>query len=273
MEWVFVGVVGLLLLLLVWPTASSARKLLNTWRVHDPSAEQIDEALTYLRRRRVWYPWFFLATPLVFGWFGSANGGYNQALITGLAGLLIAELLALWSVRTSPRTTELAPRGLFDLIPKWAASLYTLLVLMTEAYAVAGLTGQREAWRQPGGLDGIPGNSYGPTPWIIALATAGCLLAVAAVCRLTMIRPTSGDGVVDTVLRTRSARVALGLGIALQGQLLAAAADRIAFYGANPVASHNWVPTAAWAGSVLAWVWVANPPLKLSLLAGRNRRA
>jgi hypothetical protein len=270
-EWVVVGVVGFLLLLLVWPTAKSARRLLTTWRVRDPSAEQIGEALGYLRRRRVWYPWFFLATPVVFGWFGSANGGYSQVLITGLAGLLIAELLALWPVRTSLRA-ERPPRRPFDLIPRWAVGLYAFLVLVTGAFAVAAHLGRRWTWRHPDDLV-FPVSSHGPMPWIIALATAGCLLAVVGVCRLVVIRPAGGDGVVDTVLRTRSARVALGLGIALQGQLLATVAGQIAFYGADPVTGLDWVPAAAWAGSVFAWVWVANPPLQLSLLTGRNRRA
>lgn len=275
---VIYAVFGLLLLLLVWPTDRTARRLLNTWRVPDPTAEQVAEALSYLRRRRFWYPWFFLAAPLVPGWGGARQSSYNHFLITVLAGLLIAELLALRPARDRVRTASLTPRELFDLVPKWAVVLYACLGLASTGFAVAGLIGQQWAWRQS--LDsgfGLP-DLYGPEPWIVLLATMACLLAVGAVCLLAVIRPAGGDGVVDAVLRTRSARVALGLGIALQGQLLATAAGRIAMYD---ITSLEWlrelyrltsrVPTAAWAGSILAWIWVANPPATVRMLARRNR--
>jgi hypothetical protein len=178
LELVIYAVVGLLLLLLVWPVPRSARKLLVNWRVAEPTADQVGEALGYLRRRRVWYPLFFLGTPVVLGWFGTANGGYGSFLITVLAALLIAELLALRPSRASVRTADLLPRGLYDLVPRWGVVLYLALGVATAGFAVAGLIGQQRTWRM--GNDGgwEHADAFGPEPWLIVFATIVCLLAV-----------------------------------------------------------------------------------------------
>ena len=294
------GLGGLLLLVLLWPTESSAVKLLRRWRIAEPTSAQVAEAWSYLRRRRFWYPWIFLAAPVVFGRFGAPGGdghGYQQMVVTALAALLIAELLALRPTRARIRTASLTPRGLFDLVPRWGVTVFAVLIALVVGFATAGIVAQEWAfqfWQTlgPDGSVAIYGGSMtvgnpeelgnGSGSWTILGATGLCLLAVGAVIGLAMIRPASGDPVVDAVLRTRSARVALGRGIGLAGPLLNAGVWRIgllAQYDHQPTVppvpgwipelyrGTGWVPLAALLGCVLAWIWVANPPAKLPLVA------
>jgi hypothetical protein len=235
------GLGGLLLLVLLWPTESSARKLLQRWRIKEPTQAQIAEARSYLRQRRFWYPWIFLAAPLVSGGLGAREelGGFQQqVIVTVLTALLIAELVALRPTRDRVRTAVLVRRGLFDLVPRWAVAVFAVVVLLTCTFA-----------------------ANGSKPWAIFGASVLCLLAVVGAVWLAVIRPASGDLVVDAVLRTRSARVALGLGIGLHGPLLVAGTPQLGWLT-------GWLPLVASVGTILAWIWVANPPAKVPLVAG-----
>lgn len=295
------GLYGLALLLVVWPTTKSARKVLQRWRVAEPTDDQVVEVLSYLRRRRFWYPWLLLVAPFVMSRFGSSDGGgggASQVLVAVLTALLIAELLALRPTRAAVRAASLMPRGLFDLVPRWAVACYGVLIVLTAGFGTAGVVVQ--AWVNdfvstlgPNGevptTDGSTSfvNSAeqladGRAPWVHLGATALCLIAVGAVVWLAKVRPGGADVVVDGVLRTRSARVALGLGIALQGALAVDALQRIARiagyvrYGAPPWTGvvedwTGWFPVVVWLGSILAWIWVANPPAKVRLVAGTDR--
>ena len=59
------GLFGRLILTILWPTRRSATRLLRRWGVAHPTAAEQAQALTYLRRRRFWYPWLFLGLPAV----------------------------------------------------------------------------------------------------------------------------------------------------------------------------------------------------------------
>jgi hypothetical protein len=45
-----------LLLLALWPGERQGTKLLKRWGVAEPEEAEITIAVTYLRRRRLWYP-------------------------------------------------------------------------------------------------------------------------------------------------------------------------------------------------------------------------
>ena len=60
------GLFGLVILAILWPTRRSGVRLLGRWGVADPSEAELAEALTYLRRRRFWYPWLFLGLLVAF---------------------------------------------------------------------------------------------------------------------------------------------------------------------------------------------------------------
>jgi hypothetical protein len=158
------GFALVVLVMLVWPTAAAARRLLRRWRVTEPRPEQVAEALSYLRRRRFWYPWLLLAL------------------------------------------------GLFSQAPRL---------------------------------------------------------------------PASGDPEVDAVLRIRSARVAIALGIALQGLLLAASVHVIGEYHADLLTGVvpdwfsglgvwiNWLPVVAFFTCLSVWRSLVTPSTKRPLVTAR----
>jgi len=132
------------------------------------------------------------------------------------------------------------------------------------------------------------------------IAIALIAFVVLAVVWRSTTRVADPDDRVDSVLRLRSARVAVGIGIALTGAFGVAAAERLStvasFLGGRPVAGsaailHTYpaagpafpadVGAAAMSGwlralsdvagpigllllltGLLGWVWVANPPLR-----------
>jgi hypothetical protein len=111
--------------------------------------------------------------------------------------------------------------------------------------------------------------------WPIVLAAVLVALVVLAVVRQATVRPADRDHRIDLVLRVRSARVAVGTGIALTGALGVAAAERlnhVAAFLARPyapvppgwLAAQSGIAGALSLGllltGLLGWVWVANPP-------------
>lgn len=188
---VIAGVFGLVLLVLLWPTAVNGQRLLKKWEVADPTDAQVMDAVRYLKRRRLLYPWLFVAT----GLFTPLGRGHGDIVVTVLAGTLLAELLALRAPRHARREATLTPRGLFDIASKYVLGTYVLFVV-----GVAVYLGIYAEWVRMG---------------LLAATTA----AVAAVIWAAVARPASGDQVVDMALRTRSVHVSEGLGAALAGTL------------------------------------------------------
>ncbi|WP_330271865.1 hypothetical protein OG205_33235 [Lentzea sp. NBC_00516] len=190
---VIAAVWGLVLLVALWPTQSTAKRLLKRWEVPDPTPDQLDEGIRYLKRRRLLYPVIFAGLALAPNW-GQQLG---QLVVIVLGGTLLAELLALRQRRDALRVATLTPRGLFDFASKWVLGSYVVIVVLAAAQL-----GVNRQWSQ--------------ILWLSLSAVAVAVIVWAAVAR-----PASGEEVVDLALRTRSVHVSAGLGAALAGVLAA----------------------------------------------------
>ncbi len=186
--------VGLFLLLALWPTRSTGKRLLKSWRVQDPTSAQIEDAIRYLKRRRFLYPWIFVG--LTFVPLGSGRGVGSFAAIV-LGGTLLAELIATQLHREgSQRVATLTPRGLFDIANQYVLISYAAIVAIGVVLLVVDLR-----------IAQLP-------------ALVVSLGAVALVMWAAVARPADGDEVVDRALRTRSVHVSAGLGAAVVGALV-----------------------------------------------------
>ncbi len=189
---VIAGVSGLVLLVALWPTVKNGMRLLTRWKVADPTEAQVEEAVRYLKRRRLLYPWIYAGLALAPVW----TDGIGRLVVVGLGGSLLAELLALRPRRNALRVATLTPRGLFDIASKWVLASYVVLVAGAATYLVVSQQWTRLLW--------------------LVLSVAAVVVIIWA----AVARPASGDQVVDMALRTRSVHVSAGLGVALAGVLI-----------------------------------------------------
>ncbi|MGW6443808.1 hypothetical protein [Lentzea sp. NPDC055074] len=180
---------GLVLLVVLWPTQSTGKRLLKSWKVPDPTPAQVDDAIRYLKRRRLLYPWLFVGMSFVP--FASGRGLGSFAAIV-LGGTLLAELIALSLPREGrERVASLAPRGLFDIASRYVLGAYAVIVVFALVWLVVTL-------------------QIGQLPvFVVSVA------AVATVMWAAVARPVDGDEEVDRVLRTRSVHVSAGIGAAM----------------------------------------------------------
>ncbi len=241
---------GLVLLVLLWPTDGVATWLLRRWKIGEPTPPQVAEAVRYLKRRRLLYPWLFVAcawpaVPL------PVDGLVSGLLVTLLSGALLAELTALRPGSDRHRVVSPAHRGVFDLVPRTAVAVLGVFAAATLALVAAALAArdwveqvaERVVDGQIEGPDGVTttplnrGELLDGTPWWVLGGLVLTLLVVAAVVRAALVRPASGDPDVDAVLRTRSARVAVGVGVAITGVLMSTAGTRL-----SKIASFDQVP-------------------------------
>jgi len=190
---VIAGVWGLVLLVVLWPTTTTAKRLLKRWEVPHPTAEQLEEGIRYLKRRRLLYPLIFAGLAIAPPWADSGT----QLVVIVLGGSLLAELLALRMRRDALRVATLTPRGLFDIGSKWVLGSFAVIVAGAAVYL-----GVNQQWAK--------------MLWLALTVAAVVVIIWAAVAR-----PASGDEVVDMALRTRSVHVSAGLGAALAGVLAA----------------------------------------------------
>jgi hypothetical protein len=190
---VIAAVWGLVVLVVLWPTTTTAKRLLKRWEVPHPTAEQLEEGIRYLKRRRLLYPLIFAGLAIAPPWADSGT----QLVVIVLGGSLLAELLALRQRRDALRVATLTPRGLFDIGSKWVLGSFAVIVVAAAVYL-----GVQQQWTK--------------MLWL-ALTVA----AVAVIIWAAVARPASGDEVVDMALRTRSVHVSAGLGAALAGVLAA----------------------------------------------------
>lgn len=182
------GVVGLVLLMALWPVPSTGRRLLEKWKVAEPSPEQVAEGVRYLKRRRLLYPWLYVAAGFMTGKF---QGSLDGIVITVLIGTLLAELIALRPPRDPLRQATLVPRSLFVIASPVVAATYLAGVITSVVLVLL--------WR-------------GTVELVAVLVSA---LVVAVVTWAAVVRPASGDPDVDSALRTRSIHVSMGLGISV----------------------------------------------------------
>jgi hypothetical protein len=164
--------------------------------------------------------------------------------------MLIAELLATLRPVSGVRIASLDPRGWRDLVPRWSVVAMAVLAVLAVVWSVAGLVIQ---------------------PWSISWLALGyaatALLLTTLLVRLAVRRPAVEDAAVDAALRTRTARVAVGIGIGWLGAAVPMAVERVRFLhdvAALPVpdwldSAGDIVTPAALVGAILCWLWVANP--------------
>ncbi|MBK1783824.1 hypothetical protein [Prauserella cavernicola] len=226
------GLVGLAILTALWPTERSAHKLLAKWGIDDPAQDETDIAMQYLRRRRFWYPWLFLAlpTPLAAIGFGDDNtlGVIGATLVLG--GLL-AELFAQRPAMQTRREATLEHRGVRDFAPMWTLIVTAVAEIAALTYVVVR------------------------ADWPALAVAAGAAVASWLIMALAVRRPVQGTRRVDLALRHRSARVALGLGI---GTVAAMCWQVNAF-----------PEFVGFVVSIAAMIAIASPPRRLPAIAAR----
>jgi hypothetical protein len=274
--------VGLALLVVLWPTLPGAKRILKRWGVPDPDDAQGRLAVKYLRDRRLLYPPLFLLAPLAFpeGW----GAEFFVPLVVALLG---AEAIAAFRRVRGPRVARLTPRRSRDLVQRWAVGLMVALGLVAMVMGVASLVAQQWAdrivesippggsWRTPEGavttMTDYTRSQIEQPVWLIVLI--GVVLGLGMVLGLVQLalhRTSVPDPQVDAALRTRSARVAVGIGIAWMASSVMLANSRLTFLRSL----HGPEPAPAWLEytspmdffgflmlfiGAAGWYWVANP--------------
>ncbi|MFJ6672266.1 hypothetical protein ACIQMJ_14245 [Actinosynnema sp. NPDC091369] len=293
------GLAGLAVLVVLWPTEAAARRFLRRWGVPEPDDAQTGRAVGYLRDRRLLYPVLFVLVPVVARAFGFARDG--SPAVHHLAALLLALALAEAAAALRPargtRTATLTRRHWRDLVPGWAIGVLLALGGVAALLAVAGLAAQPWAegvvaaipdggvWRSADGdvIGTVSERHYAgvdrPISLFALVGVVAGLVAVLGVVRLAVRRRSVPDPPVDLALRRRSARVAVGIGLAWMASMVLVANNRLAFLRAVelPVAGSPPTPpwlehtsTADFVGLVAllvgaaGWVLVANPPRRWS---------
>jgi hypothetical protein len=204
------GLFGLLILIPLWPGVRQGRRLLNRWGVTEPSEPEVGEAVTYLRRRRLWYPWLFLGVSGLVDAVGmrTSNSDLGWSLLAVLMlGALIAELLAQRPRRGPVHSASLTPRRPTDLVPAWALVLHLVLLVVAVVLHVGSLAGV-------GWASTFTATADTRTQWAALIASVGSSVLVWLVLALTVRRPAMPEARVDLALRVRSGRVVVGLGVA-----------------------------------------------------------
>lgn len=294
------GVIGVALLVVLWPTRSTGLRFLRRWGVADPDERQGALAVKYLRDRRLLYPLLFLGAPAATALAARAlglpptdSGGALRFLAALIVALLLAETLAALRRARGLRIATLTRRSRRDLVPGWAVGTLVALGAVAVALAVAGLVAQPRASRIASSIpaDGVRRSADNgtsivspqylaelthPTSLLALVGAVAGLVAALGVVRLAVRRGSFGDPGVDAALRTRSARVAVGLGIAWTASMVLVANNRLGLLrnldlpGFPP--APDWLELTSFtdllglpvfAVAVVGWIWVANPPRRL----------
>lgn len=216
---------GLVVMLVLWPTAEAGRRVLRRWGdIAEPGADQVTVVVRYLRERRLLTMLLMLLAPLtaraVLAVLGPASDLVSYHLFGSLlVAWLIAEVVTALRPRRGPvRTASLVRRGW--LVPRWAVVLHLGLAAIAVVLALLA-----QPWA--GG-------------WYLILSTLVMLVVVYGTAWLAVVRPAGAHDDVDIALRTRSARVAVGVGMLLAGLLIGVAGTRF-----------NVGSVPAWAGSAV----------------------
>lgn len=244
------------LLLVLWPTQRSGQRLLKTWGIPRPRPDQVTEAVRYLRQRRILYVVMLLVVPPLAGLVIRTDTAGVSLFVPLLLAMLVAELVATLRPVSGVRVARLDRRGWRDLVPRWAVWAMAVMAVLTAGLAAYGLTQERPLW------------SSGPN----SLAALGYLVAALAMVGLLVLlavrRPAVADEEVDGALRTRTARVAVGIGFGWVGAALSVAGQRVhslAVVGVEDPEPNMFVDALQFTGlaalviSIGCWLWVALP--------------
>ncbi|HEY7591911.1 MAG TPA: hypothetical protein VH969_02050 [Actinophytocola sp.] len=283
-----------LLLMLMWPTRYSGKRLLQRWGSAEPTAQQIAEAVRYLRQRRILYVVLFAIVPAVVAVIWPPPNGANppgsNILVPLIAAMLIAELIAVLRPVRGVRVASLDRRGWRDLVPTWAVVVTAVLTAWAVTLVVMGLAAQPWADRYAAGYP-PPSKSdleageidpradlVHPTGWLTLGGVVVCLVVLGVLVFLAVRRPSGADAEVDRALRTRTARVAIGIGFILLAGLVNDGQRRLVFLqGVSDAyrapARPGWlteglhqtveiVGFATLVGAIVCWLWLAMPSRK-----------
>jgi hypothetical protein len=255
--------------LVLWPTSHSGKRLLKTWGIPDPRSDQVDEAIRYLRRRRLLAIVLFVVSGLVAGAVLRPDAPGVGIYVPLLGAMLIAELVATVRPASGVRVALLNRREWRDLVPRWAVPTMAALVGLTTMLAVTGLVIEPPAgWYV----------NIGTTSWTALGYVVACVTLVGLLVHLAVRRPAVTDEAVDTALRARTARVAMGLGFGWLGASAQLAGRRYSEVNLSEPAhpAPDWFGDTAQAAGVIAfavgivcWLWVAVPSRR-SLTAARR---
>lgn len=293
------------LLLLLWPTRHSGRRLLINWGVPAPTEPQITEAKRYLRRRRILYVVLFVLLPSAATLIWppvDRNEAPSNILVPLLAAMLIAELVATLRPARGVRVASLDRRTWRDLVPSWAIVVTAVLSSLAVGLAVAGLAAQPWADRYAATIppDGkLSGDGWNaevdtgirtelghPTGWLTLAGVVACLAVVIALVFLAVRRPSVSDPAVDTALRTRTARVAVAIGFMWLAGLVNDGQSRLTYLASTGDDGLPLPNPPGWLGDVLrqgveitgvvvlvgaivCWMWLAVPSRKSLARAAR----
>jgi hypothetical protein len=252
---------GLAVLMVVVPDRRAGERFLARWGIGRPTAEQIAVGTGYLRQRRLLYLICYLAGPVlayaIAGLLRPAEGVERRQwwglLASVLAALLLAELVAaLRPARGTTRSAALSRRRWADLVPRWAVAVHLALVGLATAQAVAAIAAH--GWSRAvvaaggSGLDPAAARRLSDTAgsWLILVEAAFGLVGVYGVVVLAVRRRAEADPAVDSVLRTRSARVAVGVGIGLALGLINQTNSRVVDLRALALPDAGLQPAPGW---------------------------
>ncbi|RSM77272.1 hypothetical protein DMH04_35010 [Kibdelosporangium aridum] len=264
---------------MLWPTVNGGRRFLRRWGVKDPTEEQGLLARRYLLDRRLLYPPLFIAAPFV-------TGGDNSFWPPLVLALLLAEIIGTLRPVRGPRAAILTRRAWGDLVQRWAVVLMLVLGVFAVVLAVAAKFAQE--WGQqvlstypPDGTRmpdstvisqtaDVQARVTDPRWLIVIIAVVLATAAVLGIVWLAVRRGSIADLQVDAALRTRSARVAVGIGIAFMATSVGEANRALSILrGTHWPVPEPWLLAGTGGLEALTlpllfiaatgWIWVANP--------------
>jgi hypothetical protein len=270
------------LVLILWPTRHSGRRLLQRWGVAEPTEPQSAEAVRYLRQRRILYAVLFLVAPAVAVLIWppvDRNETPGNILVPLLAAMLIAELVATLRPVSGVRVASLDRRTWRAVVPRWAVAVTVLLVAWAGTLVALGFAAQPWAERYAAADPEAEARTLllDPTGLRTLGGLAICLAVVGVIVFLAVRRPSVADEDVDFALRTRTARVAVGIGFLWLAGLVNDAQSRLVFLQNAGVGVHRSLPQppgwlgenlqqtveitgfATLVGALVCWLWLAVP--------------
>lgn len=190
---------------------------------------------------------------------------------------LLAEALATLARPRGPvRAASLRPRRAADLVPRPGLVAFAALASIVLAVAIAAVARLRDL-SSPSRIDeeSLPLRKAAalhgrPYAWAALIGVLVTVALVAWTVRLATRRPAiSDDAELDAALRVRSARVALGLGLAMTGLLAVMSCEALRAAATlldGPGSGSFWADLGDLVGATLAlaglvgWFVVAHPP-------------